>query len=171
MEENEQIRVSNSGLIILWPFFTAFFERAGYMQETTFISSNHQNRAVYALQYLGYMSTDFPEYELPLNKILVGMAVEDTVDPIEALTTEEMELSKGLLEGGLIHNWPKVQNSSPEAIQESFLQREGVITMGREQLELKVEKKGLDILMHELSWSVSLIKLPWMQKPLHIDWM
>ena len=66
MEENEQIRVRNSGLIILWPFFTAFFERAGYVQEAAFISASHQNRALYALQYLGNNGIDFPEYELPL---------------------------------------------------------------------------------------------------------
>ena len=169
MEENEQIRVSNSGLIILWPFFTAFFERAGYVQEAAFISASHQNRALYALQYLGYNGIDFPEYELPLNKMLVGMPVEDTVDPIEALTTEEKDLSASLLEG-LIHNWPKVQNSSPEAIQETFMQREGILKLSSDHLELRVERRGVDILMDTIPWELSLINLPWMEKPLHIVW-
>ena len=168
MEENE-IMVNNAGLIILWPFLTAYFERAGYMKETTFISSDQQNRAVYALQYLGYMSTDFPEYELPLNKILVGMPVEQTVDPIEALTTEEMELSKSLL-NGLIQNWPKVQSSTPEAIQETFMQREGILKLSSDHLELRVERRGVDILMDTIPWELSLINLPWMEKPLHIVW-
>lgn len=168
MEENE-IMVNNAGLIILWPFLTAYFERAGYMQEKTFISSDHQNRAVYALQYLGYMSTDFPEYELPLNKILVGMPVEQTVDPIEALTTEEMELSKSLL-NGLIQNWPKVQSSTPEAIQETFIHRQGILKLSSDHLELRVERRGVDILMDTIPWNLTLLKLPWMEKPLHIVW-
>ena len=97
------------------------------------------------------------------------MPVEDTVDPIEALTTEEKDLSASLLEG-LIHNWPKVQNSSPEAIQETFMQREGILKLSSDHLELRVERRGVDILMDTIPWELSLINLPWMEKPLHIVW-
>jgi hypothetical protein len=39
MEEHKKIGVPNTGLIILWPFLTAYFERAGYMLQGTFVSA------------------------------------------------------------------------------------------------------------------------------------
>jgi hypothetical protein len=46
------------------------------------------------------------------------------------------------------------------AIQESFLQRDGLIVVGPDQIELHVEQKGIDVLMNELLWNLSIIKLP-----------
>jgi hypothetical protein len=37
-------------------------------------------------------------------------------------------------------------------------------------LRLQVEGKALDILLDYLPWTLSIVKLPWMKKLLHIEW-
>jgi hypothetical protein len=35
---------------------------------------------------------------------------------------------------------------------------------------LQVEAKTVDILLNQLPWGISMIKLPWMQRMLWIEW-
>jgi hypothetical protein len=35
---------------------------------------------------------------------------------------------------------------------------------------LKVEQKGIDVLLDHLPWSFSLIKHGWMKRPVHVEW-
>lgn len=169
-ELGAEIRVYNSGLIIFWPFLTRYFEQLSLLQNGEFLNDISRNRSVFLLQQLVYGSVDFPEHVLPLNKLLVGLTLKRHLSQIEELTNQEKELSLSLL-NGLISNWDKVKNSSIEGIRETFLQREGMLSIEKDKYVLKVEKRGVDILLSSLPWSISLIKLPWMQKPLYIEWI
>lgn len=166
----DEIRVYNAGLIISWPFFTQFFEQLELMNNGEFIEVSSRNRAIYLLQYLAYNHIEFPEYELVLNKILVGIPMQDHVKPIEQLTLEETNMASSLM-NGLILNWEKVKNSSIEGIQETFFQREGILSFHQDFNKLMIPKRGVDILVEFIPWKLSLIKLPWMEKPLHIEWI
>ncbi len=164
------VKVYNAGLILFWPFLTRLFEHLSFVKNGEFVNSEFKNRAVYLLQYLVFNETDFPEYELVLNKILAGMLPEDHLDPFVTLTEEEKELANSLLHG-LINNWEKVKSSTPEGIQETFLQREGILRFKNGEVYLDVEKKGVDILVKSIPWNISLIKLPWMKKTMHVEWV
>ncbi|CAM3458409.1 contractile injection system tape measure protein [Aequorivita lipolytica] len=170
MEEENQILISNAGISILWPFLPKYFEHLGFVNDGQFVNDESRNRALYLLHYLAYNAINFPEEYLPFNKILVGMPIDHSVEEIEEITPYEEELSKSLL-GGLIHNWSKVQDSSPEAIQETFLQRDGLITVHPEYNLLVVEKRGVDVLMESIPWNLSVIKLPWMVEAMKIEWV
>lgn len=164
------VKVYNAGLVLFWPFLTRLFEKLSFVKNGEFVHSEFKNRAVYLLQYLVFNETEFPEYELVLNKILAGMDPEDHLESFITLTEEEKELATSLLHG-LINNWEKVKNSTPEGIQETFLQREGVLRFKGDEVFLEVEKKGVDILVKSIPWNISLIKLPWMKKPMHVEWV
>lgn len=170
MTHGDRIVIDNSGVILLWPFLTAYFERAGLMVEDAFVSEVHQQRAVYLLQYLVYTNTDVAAYELPLHKILVGMLIEHRIQPISGITHEEQELSESLLHG-FIANWKKVENSSIESIQETFLKREGLLTIHADSYVLNVEQKGVDLLMTSIPWNFEVIQLPWMDRVLRVEWL
>lgn len=71
---------------------------------------------------------------------------------------------------GMISNWEKLKNSTPDALRETFLQRSGMLEIGSESNILKVEPKGVDVLMGSISWSYSVVKLPWMEKSLEVKW-
>jgi len=162
--------INNAGLILFWPFLTRLFEQLSLLKMSEFINAESRNRAVYILQYLVYNEINFPEYELALNKLLVGMPPDVHLEPFIELTDNEKDMTKSLL-NGLISNWDKVKNSTPEGIQETFLQREGVLKFKAEEISLTVEKKGVDVLMHSIPWNLSVIKLAWMKKPLQVKWI
>jgi hypothetical protein len=171
MDENQiNISINNSGLILLWPFFTQFFEKLELLKEGAFINSEARNRAVYLLQYLACYDVDFPEHQLVLNKQLVGMFVEEPLLTIAPLTPVEKELAESLLRA-FKTNWDKVQGSTIEALQVTFFQREGFLEIGNDKSTLQIGKKGVDALVSTIPWNFSLIKLPWMQQPLHIQWL
>lgn len=170
MQEEVGIAVDNAGLIIVWPFLTRYFEQLFIVENGEFVDEMSKNRAVFLIQQLVYNKIDFPEYELVLNKILVGWPLENHLSPIAPLTMDEKNLSLSLL-NGLKSNWDKVKNSSIEGVQETFIQRQGLLKIREERFELEIEKKGVDVLLNSLSWNISLIKLPWMQKPIYIDWI
>jgi hypothetical protein len=71
---------------------------------------------------------------------------------------------------GVISNWERMQTSSVVAIQETFFQRDGLLQFKEEHIELTVERRGVDILIERVNWNISILKLPWMDKPLHIIW-
>lgn len=169
MENDMQIAIRNAGLIILGAYLTPYFERLGLTANGSFIDRIAQNRAVYLLQHLVWNTIEVPEHDLVLNKILVGMELETLVTPIELLRPDETDLSRSLLQG-IINNWERMDNSTPLAIQETFFQRDGLLQFKDEHIELTVERRGVDILMERINWNISILNLPWMDRPLHIIW-
>lgn len=163
----ERVKVSNAGLILCWPFLSVLFSRLN-LSVGGVIPLESQPRAVYLLQYLVYGHTDFPEYELVLNKILVGMKAGEHLEKVE-LEEQEKQMVMSLL-NGMKSNWEKMKNASAEAIRETFLQREGTLEFGSASNILRVPKTGVDVLLDSISWNISVVKLPWMEKSLEVKW-
>jgi hypothetical protein len=170
VQDGIEINIANAGLVLVWPFLTRYFEQLSLLKGGEFRNSESRNRAIYLLQYLVFNQTDYPEFEMVLNKFMVGMPLKEHLSPLISFTKEEKDLSRSLI-NGLINNWGKVKNSSIEAIQETFLQRKGLMIIHKEKVTLKINKTGVDILLESISWNISLIKLPWMQKPIYVEWI
>ncbi|MFA5329574.1 MAG: contractile injection system tape measure protein, partial [Prolixibacteraceae bacterium] len=168
-ESGIEIKVHNSGLILFWPFLNRLFEYLNLVKNSAFVNRESMNRAVYILQYLAFNEIDFPEYHLVLNKLLVGMSSDEHLEPFVTLTEDEKEKAQSLLHG-LIQNWEKVKNSTPEGIQQTFIQREGMLRFSADKVTLIVEKKGVDVLLASIPWNISLVKLAWMKKPIYVEW-
>lgn len=169
LESRRQIKINNSGLVLTWPFLTMLLTRLGMIEDNGFKDEASQNRAVYLLQYLVFGETDFPEYELALNKLLVGMPLATHLEPGIVLTEEEKNLCDSLLKG-ILQNWEKLKTSTVEALQVTFLQRVGKLVFEDTQVTLDVERKGVDALMESINWNIKMFKLPWMEKALQINW-
>ncbi|MGB5418177.1 contractile injection system tape measure protein [Algibacter sp.] len=165
-----EIVIRNAGMVILWPFFTRLFEELSFLENNEFADNESRNRSVYLLQQLVYNRIDFLEYELLLNKLFVGLPLTNHLSPISEISIEEIDLCSSLLHG-LMFNWDKVKISSPEAVQETYLQRDGFLKIKEDAITLRIEKKGVDVLLNSLSWNISLIKLGWMEKPLYVEWI
>ncbi|MDD2305385.1 MAG: contractile injection system tape measure protein [Prolixibacteraceae bacterium] len=165
-----EVQVYNAGLILYWPFLTRLFEILSFVENGSFVDDESRNRAVYLLQYLASNRIDFPETQLVLNKLLVGMDIQEILSPIIELTEDEMA-SAVSLQNGLINNWEKVKNSTPEGIRETFVQREGILRFDADKITLVVDKHGVDVLVESLPWNISLIKLSWMKKPIYVEWI
>ncbi len=167
-EKHHYYFIGNAGLIILHPFMETFFQHFQLIDEKGNFRENQIHKAIYLLQVCCSDELDPPEFNMMLNKILCGKAVEF---PLEKTTiTEKEKADCNELLQSIIKHWTALKNTSPSALQQTFLQRDGKLEFKDEMWWLKVEQKTEDILLDRLPWSISRIKLPWMKTWLRVEW-
>ena len=71
--EASEIYTSNSGLVLLAPFFKHLFQELHYLDKGQFKNETNQARAIALSQYLFTGKEDANEFDLALNKILCGL--------------------------------------------------------------------------------------------------
>lgn len=171
VSQSTAVFVDNAGLIILHPFLTSFFEKAGLTRQNRFIDDEAKYRVVHLLQYMAGGQEEAPEYLMPLNKILCGVPREMHIDRFIRLTEKEKEEAGKMLQA-VIGHWTVLGNSSVAALQETFLQRRGKLDFLEEDRtwKLQVERKAFDILLDRLPWGYSQVQLSWMEHRLVTEW-
>lgn len=172
---NEKIReaddldiyVRNAGLVILHPFLPALFQTLGLAKDGKI---ENPERAISLLQYLAIGRIGMMEHELPLNKLLCGVPLDLPIRRQVHLTKhEKMEADKLL--HSVIGHWSALGNTSADGLRGTFFCREGKLSKGRNKdWLLQVEQRGVDILLTELPWSLSMVRLPWMHGMLLVEW-
>jgi hypothetical protein len=166
-DAEEGIYVENAGLVLLHPFLPRFFHGLGVAVEDRLLEPQ---KALPLLHFLATGRTDVPEYELVLPKVLCGLPIETVVERSEPVTTSEQEEATALLEA-VVQHWAALGNSSADALRGTFLFRPGkLIRRGAHEWLLQVEKLTVDILLDQLPWGLSMIKLPWMTDMLWVEW-
>jgi hypothetical protein len=167
--ETDAIYLSNSGLVILWPFLKPFFGRLGLLEENRFRDEAARQRGVALLQCLASGDASSPEHLLPLNKLLCGMELEAVFELEQPLTEEEIADGEGLLEA-LIAQAPILNNMSVSGFRSSFLLRTGILQVRDGAWLLRVERETYDLVLDRFPWGFSWVKLPWMEIPLQVEW-
>lgn len=168
--EEKKFILENAGLVLLAPYFPGLFRNLGYLEGNSFKNTDYQIRAMYLVQYIVNRTHTCPEYLLQLNKILCGIEPEHVVPRNKRrLNKKEQEEAKDLILSA-INNWKALRNTSPEGFRSAFLKRKGLMLEHTAHWALQLEKKAYDVLLSELPWSFSLIKLPWMNKPIEVEW-
>ena len=166
---DDQLYINNAGLVLVHPFLSRFFKSLGLLEGKEFVSEEQTARAVHLLQFLVTNETETAESELVLNKLLCAVPFNMPIPKEITLTEEEKNMCQSLLQG-VKANWPKMKGTSVQGLQETFLQREGVLTESEDFWQLRVEKKAYDLLLNSLPWRISTVKLPWMSKPIFVEW-
>ncbi|UTN02703.1 hypothetical protein L0669_15370 [Flavobacterium bizetiae] len=165
----EGIPVRNAGIVILNNYIPMLFERLHLVEDRNFTNVENQKKAV---QYLHYVVTGFTETEeiyLPLNKVLCGLSVSDSVPDRIEITDEEEHLINGLINAAISY-WQDIGSTSIDGFRGNWLIRDGILVELVDRWELTVDKKAYDILLHKSPFAFSIIKYPWMSKPLHVYW-
>ena len=163
------ISVSNAGLVILNSYFSILFARLKITENDEFISNKAQYDAVHYLQFVATGLQETVEHILPLNKVLCGLNLSEPIEVGIAMTIEQKDLIEGMINASIEH-WSAIGSSSISGFRGNWLVRDGILTEREESWELKVEKRAYDILLNQFPFSFSIIKLPWMAKPLHVSW-
>lgn len=164
-----EIIIANAGLVIFWPYLQQLFKDLNLMEDTAFLSDFHHEKAVLITQFLVTGQFETEEFELPLNKILCGWPIEKAVRKAIILAEHERTIVEDFL-SQIIKNWSVLKNTSIAGLRETFLQRNGILRSAPEKWTLKIERKTVDILRDSLPWPISIIKLPWMDKILYVEW-
>lgn len=172
-EVGDQIEVHNAGIALLHPYLPMLFHRLGYLStdRKDFKDQDSQIRAIFVLQYLVYGDQqEYPETELYLNKILVGMT--DNTQPLPRkidLTGEETEWVGKLIEGAR-QSWDKMSHTSTLAFRMSFLQRKGYVSYTEGVWNVRVEEKAYDVLLDSVPWGFKMFMAPWMKGRIVVQW-
>lgn len=163
----EKLRVDNAGLILIHPFLKHFFQKNRLL-----LDGNRLKDKVLSAHILHFIATgvenDF-EHAMLIEKFLVGLPIGWPMERYIAISDEIKEEVSALL-NAVKTKWPSMKSSSNEALQVNFLRREGILFDESPQPRLKVERQTIDILLNEVDWNYSLVKLPWKKKMLFVDW-
>lgn len=172
-DAGDDLYLANAGLVILWPFLRAFFDHLGLLAENNFQDATAQQRAIGLLQALVSTENDdatrWPEYQVPLNKLLCGLAVDELFDFGPPPTDDELAACLDLL-NAVITQAPILNGMTPDGFRATFLQRAGLLRAQDGVWLLQVERATYDIVLERFPWRWDWVKLPWMDAPLRVVW-
>jgi hypothetical protein len=160
------IFVGDAGLVLLHPFLPALFEGLALSAGERLLAPE---RALHLLHYLATGQDCAPEYELPLAKILCELPLTQAVHANLALSTAEKDQAQALLDA-VIGHWSALRNTGVDGLRAAFLLRRGKLSRRDGDWLLQVEPDTADILLDQLPWGISPIKLAWMEPMLWVEW-
>lgn len=167
--ENEGIYINNAGLILIHPFLQTLFEHLGLTLENKWIDKISQQKAVLVSEFLITGVNEFEEFNLILNKIVCGFELDEIV-ATELELTDEIKTECKVLLNEVITHWSVLRNTSITGLRETFLQRSGKLSKVDDGWLLQVEQKSVDVLLNNLPWGIGIVKLPWMNELLYVEW-
>ena len=168
----KHIPISNAGLVILFPFLPMLFMRLNMLSQDRrdFNSNESKVRAIFILQHLmASEDREYDEKDLFLNRLLINYPFNEPLPKRMELNQDELNTIDSLLEAAKT-NWEKMRNTSMRGFQEAFLRRAGVIEKTDREWVLTVEERAFDILLDSIPWSYKLVRLPWMENILKVNW-
>lgn len=159
--------IEQAGLVLLAPFLPQLLIQTNYLSKDRVLQK--QDELPILFHYIATGEMEAPEWKLSLPKILAGMPLgqhcKTSFVPTDELKEQIDELLKSVVE-----HWSALGNSSPEALQETFLHREGKLVQKNGFYYLYIEEKTMDILLYKIPWNYSTIKLEWMSELLFVEW-
>lgn len=160
--------VENAGIVILNSFIPALFTRLDLTVGKQFKDNESREKAALYLQYLVTGQQINDDYLLPLNKVLCGLAMNEPIKESIEVTSTEKELMEGLLKA-TVNYWPSI-GQTVNGFRGNWLVRDGFIIENEERWELVVERRAYDVLLNRSPFTFSIVKFPWMNKPLYVNW-
>ncbi len=168
----KHIPISNAGLVIIFPFLPMLFMRLNMLSQDRrgFNSNESKVRAIFILQHLmASEDREYDEKDLFLNRLLINYPFNEPLPKRMELNQDELNTIDSLLEATKT-NWEKMRNTSMRGFQEAFLRRAGFIEKTEREWVLTVEERAFDILLDSIPWSYKLVRLPWMENILKVNW-
>lgn len=163
------IRINNAGLAILQGFFMPYLMRLELVEQRQFVSEQARLQAVHCLQFLVSGQSQTPEQYLTFNKLLCGLPLHEPVEAGFEMTASQVQLGESLLRS-VIGNWSAIGTSSISGFRGNWLVRDGALIDAGDHWDLIVERRAYDILLARSPMTYSVIKLPWMEKPIYVTW-
>jgi hypothetical protein len=172
ISDNQIIEVNNAGLVLLQNYFTMYLERLELLDnndKSKFKDLESQYKAVHCLQYLVTGMTDTEEHYLLLNKMICNLPFNHPIPRSYYLSDADKKIGQGLIEA-MIDYWPECGSNTIDGFRGNWLVRDGILKEQDDQWELIVSKRSYDIMLNRSPFSYSIIRLPWMSKPIYVSW-
>ncbi|MCX6221504.1 MAG: contractile injection system tape measure protein [Bacteroidia bacterium] len=172
--ENDQgksgISVHHAGLMILHPFFGRLFTISGIISEgDKQIPVRNLSKAAALLHFVATGREELFEFELGFIKLLLGMEPSDPLAVSKGLLNQkQMEEAESMLQAVVSH-WHSIGKTSNDGLRATFIQRNGMLYPFENGWKVILESAAFDMLLNTIPWSYSIIKLPWMDKPIYTE--
>lgn len=163
------LKLPNGGLLLLHPFLKGFFVQTGILTDKI-IPAINLPRAAALLHFLATGSEEVYEFELGFAKILLGLDPEQPLAITKGLLTRQDSVEVETLLHAVISHWSVLKSSSINALRSCFLQRYVLLYDSEDSWKVRMESNAFDVLLDQLPWSYSIVKLPWMNKPIYTEW-
>ena len=162
--------VQLAGCILLHPYLVRLFTACNIKHREREIHPKHLDRAAALLVFAARGDESALEFELELIKLLLGAAPHTKLLVTPGLLSRDDKAEVETLLGALITHWARLKNTSINGLRQTFLQRSGWLKTEQTGLQLHIDRSGPDVLINFLPFSISMVTLPWMPKPLHVNW-
>lgn len=170
LEKGQSIFLPFTGLVLMAPFLKSMFEALNLLANNDFKTKADQEKAVHLLYYMCTGKTQPDEIATTFFKLVCDMKMHYPIRKnVVLLDKEKVEVNTCLQ--AAINHWKVLKSTSPEGLRDGFLQRSGKIEQKEDHWKLIVESKTIDILLKDIPWSFSIVKLPWMSKMIFVDWV
>jgi hypothetical protein len=167
-ENNKGQYIQNAGLILIHPFIKTFFEHCDLIHPKTQQLTDPE-LCVHLLHYIATGTTNAPEYDMVFEKFLCNIPLNQSINKHIKLSRKHKTQAKNVIES-VQYNWNPMKKSSVALLQNEFFQRSGKLVITDSDYTLTVERKTQDILLDKLAWGISLVKLPWKEKFIFVNW-
>ena len=165
----KSIYIQNAGMILAHPFISQLLTQTGCADENKNLLPEKKQKAVQLLHYLASGEETNMEFNLTFEKYLCGLAIEiPLLRTSEIGETDKMECDEVLR--SIVDYWPELKNTSPDGLRQLFFRRNGKLDLNQTPHKLYVERKAQDVLLDKLQWNISIVKLPWMNDLIYVEW-
>jgi hypothetical protein len=163
----EGIYIGNAGLVLLHPFLPMMFDTLSIAGANALVQPD---RALLLLHFMATGQGTPQEHELVLPKMLCNIPLDQPVKTRLRLSSDEKAEAEALLKA-VIQHWDALRNTSPDGLRGNFLCRAGKLSRrNANDWLLQVERMSHDVLLDRLPWGIGIIKLPWMDNMLWVEW-
>ncbi|MEI7830109.1 MAG: contractile injection system tape measure protein [Prolixibacteraceae bacterium] len=160
--------VQNAGLLLLHPFLVRLFVYCGILPENEkIISVWNLSKAAALLHFLATGRDEVFEFELGFIKVLLGLNPDQPLAVSKGLLSKSQKEEVDSLLNSVIEHWASLKSTSKEGLRSSFIQRNGLLLPNEDGWKIHLESAAYDVLLKTIPWSYSIIKLPWMNKPIY----
>ncbi len=175
VESAPGLALRSAGLILLHPYLPRLFSTLGW------IRADHPSgepfpwaelpRAAALLNWLATGRDEPHEFEIGTAKLLLGLGPDDALPVAGGLLGDaEREEGEALL-GAVVQHWSALGNTSIDGLRLSFLQRGGLLYPAADGWLLRPQIESFDMLLDRLPWGIAIVRLPWMRRTLHTEWV
>lgn len=168
-DQRSNYQIENAGLVLLYPFLPSLFNNLFLLESNRFKSIRAATKALFLLDYLVFGTHFSTGNNLLLNKILCNIPIETKIEYSIVPTIGEKRECDEMLKS-FLNCLTALKNVSIDGFRQSFLNRSGEIQL-EDNAILRIENLSIDIILTSLYWSLSIIKLPWMQHVLTVEWV
>ncbi|NHB63206.1 contractile injection system tape measure protein [Photorhabdus sp. RW14-46] len=167
-EHSPPRQVNNAGILVLWPILPALFNQLGLLEKQKFIHRQAQFSAVIFLDYLIWGTEKAPIEHKGLNPILCGLMADENIESVPIEPEKQLATEQWL--DTVITQLPAWKKLSRNDARQLFLQRPGELRIDKQKINITIQHQPFDALLTDWPWPLNIAKLPWLDRPLLINW-